>query len=500
MWSQKNSQGFESRKCRDRNLQYLQGKTIFDLGCGNEKVVPTAIGIDLVSPIANLQLDLSNSQSMLVFNADIADAVFSSHTLEHFYDTEGILRAWWRVLKPGGYLILYLPCKGLYPLDGNPEHKHEFLPEDILTILDKFTSYKLIKNEMHNEDNEYSFELVVQKISSPGQVIIKSNTKKCLVIRYGAMGDMITITPLLKALKDDDYEVHLVCTPRTAGIENNPNIDYVYMQERDVIPSCQLTEYHKIISQGYDKVINLCGSIESSLLFESTSDKYFLPHEERHKTANINYYDRTLELGGYPNIKGMNGEVYLTESEKLLLNVWQKNHAGFFKILWQVRGSSEHKIYPYISDIADELLAAHDDIRVFLVGGIETQVIDWVHPNIRNCIGKWNERQALIMTSAADLVISPESGILNAAGCFDTPKIGLLTHSSRENLTKYFINDYSIESDVECAPCHRLVHKVSECKVGGEIGLPICMERGLPQEEVMKRIMTVYLKWKASKL
>ena len=183
MWIASTSQGFESRKCRDRCLQYLQGKTIFDLGCGNEKVVPGAIGVDVAGGMADLKLDLSDSRAMYFFNDNIADTVFSSHLLEHFNDTENILKSWWRVIKPNGYLILYLPCKGLYPADGNPDHKHEFMPDDIIAILNQFASYKLIKSDVHNEDNEYSFEQVFQKVASPCQVILNKEGKTAYMIR-----------------------------------------------------------------------------------------------------------------------------------------------------------------------------------------------------------------------------------------------------------------------------------------------------------------------------
>lgn len=41
-----------------------------------------------------------------------ADAVASIHVLEHFYrwEAEPILLEWQRILKPGGKLILELPC------------------------------------------------------------------------------------------------------------------------------------------------------------------------------------------------------------------------------------------------------------------------------------------------------------------------------------------------------------------------------------------------------
>jgi ADP-heptose:LPS heptosyltransferase len=50
----------------------------------------------------------------------------------------------------------------------------------------------------------------------------------------------------------------------------------------------------------------------------------------------------------------------------------------------------------------------------------------------------------MALTKFVDLVISPDTGVLHASGCYDTPKIGLLGHTTIENITKYFKNDYSI--------------------------------------------------------
>ena len=42
----------------------------------------------------------------------------------------------------------------------------------------------------------------------------------------------------------------------------------------------------------------------------------------------------------------------------------------------------------------------------------------------------------MILTKLVDLVISPDTGVLHASGAFDTPKIGLLGHTTIENITK----------------------------------------------------------------
>jgi len=59
------------------------------------------------------------------------DFVYSSHCLEHMRDPLEALLNWWRVLKPGGYLIVAVPDEDLYeqgivPSVFNPDHKITF--------------------------------------------------------------------------------------------------------------------------------------------------------------------------------------------------------------------------------------------------------------------------------------------------------------------------------------------------------------------------------------
>ena len=73
--------------------------------------------------------------------------VFSSHCLEHLCDTTAALSSWWGLVKPGGFLILYLPdsryaefirgiglnrcCPSLVFIDA--EHTYEACKKDIET-------------------------------------------------------------------------------------------------------------------------------------------------------------------------------------------------------------------------------------------------------------------------------------------------------------------------------------------------------------------------------
>jgi SAM-dependent methyltransferase len=82
-------------------------ETAYNLGCGKRNG-DGWINVDLHSDIADIQCDLRK----LELATDSADAVAAIHVLEHFYEWEvyDLLTEWKRVLKPGGKMILELPC------------------------------------------------------------------------------------------------------------------------------------------------------------------------------------------------------------------------------------------------------------------------------------------------------------------------------------------------------------------------------------------------------
>lgn len=101
---------------------YCTGKVI-DIGCGRDKVTPEAEPFDLAHGDANIIDELRPHATY--------DCVNSSHCLEHMTDARDAARRWWRLVRPGGYMIIVVPDEDLYeqgiwPSRFNPGHRWSF--------------------------------------------------------------------------------------------------------------------------------------------------------------------------------------------------------------------------------------------------------------------------------------------------------------------------------------------------------------------------------------
>jgi predicted SAM-dependent methyltransferase len=173
VWRIDDPQGNESAKIRWELVEYTRGRGL-DLGCGPFKAFPHFIGVDNGhhdqqfgwQNKANLivesceKLDLIASQSM--------DFVFSSHLLEHIEDYQAALKEWFRCVKPGGYLILYVPDEDEYPKVGeegaNPDHKWNVNYDRVVDAMKEIGSWDLVDFQKRNQDYEYSLFFVFKRI------------------------------------------------------------------------------------------------------------------------------------------------------------------------------------------------------------------------------------------------------------------------------------------------------------------------------------------------
>jgi len=94
-----------------------------NLGCGSD-YRQGYINVDRVSGVADVVHDLNVFPYPWPDNS--ADEVVARHVLEHLEDIRKVMDELWRILKPGGQLLIYVPHFSHFQALTHPEHRHAF--------------------------------------------------------------------------------------------------------------------------------------------------------------------------------------------------------------------------------------------------------------------------------------------------------------------------------------------------------------------------------------
>jgi len=97
---------------------------IIDIGCGGNKQVPWALGVDKY-PCAGVDV-VTDLEDMLPFKDNEVDQVFAVHVLEHIHDIIGLMNEIHRVLKPDGMLHVLSPVSTSANSIADPTHVRLF--------------------------------------------------------------------------------------------------------------------------------------------------------------------------------------------------------------------------------------------------------------------------------------------------------------------------------------------------------------------------------------
>lgn len=162
----------ETAKVRPLIMKYLKGKKrVIDFGCGTDKIVPHAVGVDMRQvpgvdvPIFNIEDVYTLEVTTFRTPTERFDVVYSSHFLEHLKRDVDMVKSWTSLLFPGGHLILYLPDDDYYDNASNPEHFQRYKYKDFVEKLGTFPSLKVVDHGPHYGPDCYSFWVVAEKES-----------------------------------------------------------------------------------------------------------------------------------------------------------------------------------------------------------------------------------------------------------------------------------------------------------------------------------------------
>jgi len=337
--------------------------------------------------------------------------------------------------------------------------------------------------------------------------------KKVLIFRPAAFGDVVITTPVIRKLKQDGWEIYYSTTERGEQILRlNPHITKTFVKKTDEIEVDNIGQYLEKLKKDYtiDEVVNLSESIEVDLSLHPRSPRYMYSKQERFEMCNINFYEHTFTKFPFLDMSMIKEESQLPElmrpelffSEEELKEAKSYMKPDKFNIMIGMAGSGNNKAWPWTELLCGSILnEMKEHVHIITVGDVKCKLIEPVEPKyITNLADKTSMRVSCAMTKFADLLISPDTGLLHASGCYDTPKIGMIGHNTIENITKYFSNDYSLQADPElatCAPCFRMVYDAPlQCPICDETGAVWCLQYGIPPQLVFDKVKQIYAKSK----
>ncbi|HIJ83407.1 MAG TPA: methyltransferase domain-containing protein, partial [Magnetococcales bacterium] len=426
-----------------------------------------------------------------IFADQSLDHLFSSHALDHFpaHRTREILGEWWRVLKPGGYLVLYLPHKDHFPQVGQPgcppEHRCDLDEDTLLDLMRSIASpsgFGVVVeiNEVRHAGHEYSLLQVFQKTRQPGFTAAPSlsGRKRALVIRYGGFGDILQAASVFPGLKAQGYEVWVNTTPKGRDIlAFDPHIDGWWLQDTDQVPNTELGDYWQALRQRFDRVINLSESVEETLLTlpHRVNDQWH--NQARRLLLNHNHMTVIHALAGVP--EGSRLRFHASPVEQRQAQRMRQALGKGAVVMWVLSGSSLHKAWPFVDHVLAALLMTRPDIRIVLVGDAACRILEggWrLERRVFRRSGRWSMRRTLSFAQQVDVLVGPETGVMNAMGLENVGKVLFLSHSSVENISSHWKNTINLKppTEVTCHPCHRLHYGWERCHRDPQTGAAWC--------------------------
>lgn len=292
---------------------------------------------------------------------------------------------------------------------------------------------------------------------------MKDKKKKILIIRLGAIGDVVHTTIIPKSIKNShpDYEIHYLTQAENIPLlENCDFIDKIHLWDRNKRKSFKyLIETSKILfKERYDIVFNLTNAIRNYLLSIFAFPKQIVTRkrtkglwvEDYFYTAKSVIKDITIPERLY---LGINNELNREITERL------SNYPKPYTMIIPGGGTDKNRqgrIWDINNwkNLTQEILKKYGG-TIFVCGGKNERPHHEIllNDNIVITTGEYNLAGTSALLSHANLVISGDTGPLHIASAHNVKTLALIGSTSPDKIKPYGKNGHYISANTDCKFC-----------------------------------------------
>lgn len=273
--------------------------------------------------------------------------------------------------------------------------------------------------------------------------------KRIMCWRTGGIGDIFFMNPVFRFLK----KRYPGCFIRMASackqpLENLPEIDELYDMPFDT-KLLEDVDYH-LYFQG---------------IIESSNDKSKVTH-----AVDMFYSYFKIDSIQLPPEDKQPRVVFSEPEQKWLSEECAKLGLahGDLVVGIQMETSAPLRNYPKEKlKVVIDILSREDKVKIVLVGSPQQSVLaNFLKGGRDNIIPaiNYDVRKSIVLTSRYNIIVAPDSFLIQAAGAMNKPLIGIYGPFPSEVRMKYFKSSIGLDAKVVCSPCFK--HDFRTCIKG----------------------------------
>ncbi len=293
-------------------------------------------------------------------------------------------------------------------------------------------------------------------------MILLNKIKKILVLRFGAIGDIVHSTALFRSIKKayPHISIHYAAFKQPSmNIRHDPDLDKVW-----IVDGKSYKQLYKLAremkKEKFDLFINLQPGIRTRVFALMLGAKKHIIYRKTFKQHAVeNFWATGKKL--FPDIK-------LPEELKLYINEEVKNKmsgildkkgmAIAFNMGVSPTRQGRRWAQSHWRELAGKFLEKYD-CEIILTGSEDDREFSKnllnISPKIRSFCGKTSIEENTALLSLCDLVISGDTGPLHIATAVGVPAIGLYGAAPVSRTGPWGENCEAVFSDRVCVPCNR---------------------------------------------
>lgn len=287
--------------------------------------------------------------------------------------------------------------------------------------------------------------------------------EKILIIREGAIGDVVHSTNLYRAIKEKFPNVKIdYVTSKVPSllIEHDSRLNRVFVMEQKRY-FCLFKLASQLRNEKYDLVINLQTSIRFKIFAALIFAKKTVTYKKDFQFHAVENFVNTVK----PLFKDIeNHNDLILEIPQEVIEKVKKDIPTDKKIVvlnTEVSKTRQGRKWPekYFRELALKLIE-NFDCNILIPGSKEDfEVVkdyqNW-HENVKVIAGKYNILESAAIYSLSDVFISGDTGPLHIASALQKPYcIGLYGAAPIGRTGPWGTNHFAISADLDCIPCNR---------------------------------------------